>query len=94
MGHKYFGLYPAHIFFKVFHVEEKENGYGLKWNEMTISADECLIEIKCYYSNLDFTLKRISTNDIYYTYSCEISQLGKKLAETTIELYLDGRIRQ
>lgn len=94
MKDMYFGLYPAHIFFKVFHVEEKENGKGLKWNEMTISADECLIEIKCYYSNLDFTLKRISTNDVYYTYSCEISQLGKKLAETTIELYLDGRIRQ
>ncbi len=94
MADKYFGLYPAHIFFKVFHIEEKEDSYGLKWNEMTISADECLIEIKCYYSNLDFTLKRISTNGIYYTYSCEISQLGKKLAETTIELYLDGRIRQ
>lgn len=94
MADKYFRLYPAHIFFKVFHIEEKEDSYGLKWSEMTISADECLIEIKCFYSNLDFTLKRISTNDIYYTYSCEISQLGKKLAETTIDLYLDGRIRQ
>lgn len=94
MKNMYFGLYPAYIFFKVFHIEEKENGKGLKWNEMTISADECLIGIKCYYSNLDFTLKRISTNDVYYTYSCEISQLGKKLAETTIELYLDGSIRK